>query len=58
MAISKLILRISKDVKKEIEKNDLAKGFLIGGATVLGTEGAVHIGKKYLRKKLNNKEKE
>ena len=58
MAISKLIQRISKEVISEVEKNDIFKGFLIGGATVIGTEGAVYIGKKALKKKLSNKGKE
>lgn len=53
MALSKLIQRLSKKVKK----NDTAKGFLIGSATVLGTEGAVYISRKVF-KKLNDKEKD
>jgi hypothetical protein len=57
MALSKLIEKIGKEVKKEVEKNDIAKGFLIGGATVIGTEGAALIGKKVLKKKLSKKAK-
>jgi hypothetical protein len=57
MTLSKIFQRISKEIKKEVEKNDLAKGFLIGGATVLGTEGTVYIGKKVLKKKLAKVEK-
>lgn len=53
MELCKLIQRLSK----EVEKNDTLKGFLIGGATVLGTEGALYFGKKALVKKLTSKEK-
>jgi len=53
MELLKLIQTLGKGVVKEVEKNDIAKGFLIGGATVLGTEGAVYIGKKLLENKLN-----
>ncbi|MHB8065521.1 MAG: hypothetical protein ACYDG2_23385, partial [Ruminiclostridium sp.] len=36
---------------KEIEKNGIVKGFLIGGATAIGTVGAVYISTKTRKKK-------
>jgi DUF917 family protein len=52
------LLKLIKTLSKAIEKNDVAKGCLLGGATVLGTGGAVYIGKKLLENKLSNKEKD
>ncbi len=54
MTLSKSIRKLSRAV----EKNDLLKGFLIGGATVIGTEGALFIRKKVREKKLNSKRKQ
>lgn len=48
MTVSNLLQRFSKAV----EKSDILKGFLIGGASVIGTEGAVFIGKRAIKKKL------
>ncbi len=51
------LLKLVETLSKAIEKSDIAKGCLIGGATVLGTGGAVYIGKKLLENKLSSKEK-
>ncbi|WP_154669414.1 hypothetical protein [Ruminiclostridium cellobioparum] len=47
MEFLKLILSLSQAVRK----NDVAKGCLLGGATAIGTGGAVYIAKKLLEKK-------
>ncbi|EMS70545.1 hypothetical protein [Ruminiclostridium cellobioparum] len=47
MEFLKLMLSLSQAVRK----NDVAKGCLLGGATAIGTGGAVYIAKKLLEKK-------
>lgn len=45
------VLKLLQTLSEAVEKNDVAKGCLIGGATVLGAGGALYIGKKLLDKK-------
>ncbi len=45
------ILKLINTLSKAVEKNDVAKGCLIGGATAIGTGGLIYIGKKLLEKK-------
>ncbi len=47
------ILKLISTLSKAVEKNDVAKGCLIGGATTIGAGGLIYIGKKLLEKRTN-----
>ncbi len=45
------LIKLMLSLGNAVQKNDVAKGCLLGSATAIGTGGAVYIVKKLLEKK-------